>query len=233
MLRLFVPSPPTGDQLEITGAELHHLHTLRLSVGDRLIVFDATGAEHLGVVTATSTRAATLHIERTDHVQRESPLELILAPALLKARKLDWVIEKGTELGVARFAPFHSAHTISDGDHQARWERLALAAAKQSGRTRVPSVDPAVRFETLLEQAPDGQKLLAWEDETAQRLHDLPTRATRVLLIVGPEGGFAPAEIALARAHGFVTISFGPRILRAETAALVVAALAQHRWGDV
>ena len=233
MLRLHVPSPPVAGTIEITGAELRHFHTLRLGVGDRVIVFDGAGSEHMSIVTGVTTRAATVQVEQTNTATRESPRAIILAPALLKGRKLDLVIEKATELGVQRFAPFVSAHSIGERDHRERWERIALAASKQSGRTRVPTVEPARSFDALVAAPWPGLRLLAWEEEAAQRLGALPADATEVLLVVGPEGGFAPAEVATARARGFTSVTLGPRVLRAETAAIVATALAQQRWGDL
>ena len=232
MLRLFSPAPPSDGRLEIGGDEFRHFHTWRLGVGDRLIVFDASGGEHAAIVTAVLSRSATLRIESTRQVDRESLLEVTLAAALLKGRKLDLVIEKATELGVSRVVPFMSAHTVGERDHRERWERIALAAAKQSGRTRVPAVDAAVSFPELLTTPSAGLKLLAWEDEAAQRLRDLPVAATSTLIVVGPEGGFAPHEVAAAHARDFATITLGPRVLRAETAAIVAVALLQQRWGD-
>ena len=233
MLRLLAPTPPVAGTIEITGAELRHFHTLRLGVGDRLLVFDTDGTEHLSIVTGVSTRAATVRVEQTNTVTRESALEIVLAPALLKGRKLDLVIEKATELGVPRFAPFVSAHSIGERDHRERWERIALAASKQSGRTRVPIVEAARSFDALVAAPWRGLRLLAWEEEPAQHVGALPADATGVLLVIGPEGGFAPAEVATARTRDFLSITLGPRVLRAETAAIVATTLAQHRWGDL
>jgi 16S rRNA (uracil1498-N3)-methyltransferase len=169
----------------------------------------------------------------THRAARESPLDLVLAPALLKGAKMDFVIEKAVELGVRRIAPVLSRHTIGQGARVERWRRLALAAAKQSGRTEVPAVDPPVPLAELFRGAWNGLRLLAWEGERECAITALPDSASQVVVAVGPEGGFADEEVEHARARGFVTISLAPRVLRAETAAIVAATLCQHRWGDL
>jgi 16S rRNA (uracil1498-N3)-methyltransferase len=107
-----------------------------------------------------------------------------------------------------------------------------VAAAKQSGRTRVPAIDPPAPFAAVVAQPWPGVRLVPWEDEPARRLDELPSRAEAAVALIGPEGGFTPDEAALARAHDFVPLTLGPRVLRAETAAIVVAAECQRRWGD-
>jgi 16S rRNA (uracil1498-N3)-methyltransferase len=237
MLRLFVPRANIGGaRLRITGAELRHLRTLRLGRGDRLLAFDETGEEHEVRVERVGGHAADGVILTTHRPARESPLDLTLAPALLKGAKMDLVIEKATELGVRRIAPVVSRYAIAQGappDRVARWRRIALAAAKQSGRTSVPIVDAACPLADLVRGAWAGLRLIAWEGERECLLGALPPPAGAVVVLVGPEGGFAEDEVAAARAQGFTTISLAPRILRAETAALTAAALCQHRWGDL
>ena len=157
----------------------------------------------------------------------------MLAPALLKGAKMDLVVEKATELGVRRIAPVVCRHGVGQGDRTARWQRIALAAAKQSGRTTVPAVDAPLPLVELVRRPSAGLRLLAWEDEPERPLTALPAQADAVVVIVGPEGGLAGDEVAAARAHGFTTLTLAPRVLRAETAAITAAALCQHRWGDL
>src|SRR4029077_18019338 len=164
--------------------------------------------------------------------ERESPLDLVLAPALLKSTKMDLIVEKATELGVHRFAPMTTEHVVGGAAHVERWQRIAVAAAKQSGRTRVPAIDPPAPLAAVVAQPWPGVRLLPWEDEPARRLDELPSRAAAVIALIGPEGGFTADEVALARAHDLVPLTLGPRVLRAETAAIVVAAECQRRWGD-
>jgi 16S rRNA (uracil1498-N3)-methyltransferase len=233
MLRLFVPEPPDGGgTVRIPRAEVRHLRTLRLREGDRLCVFDDAGREHEVVLERVTAREAVARVVATSSASHESPLELVLVPALLKHDKMDWVVEKATELGVARIAPVVTRFTVAHGEHLARWRRIALAAAKQCGRTRIPAVDAPRAFADAVAGDWPGLRLLAWEDESTVGWPDLPDAAPAVTMLVGPEGGFEDAEVAAARAAGFATVTLGRRVLRAETAAVVATALCQHRWGD-
>jgi len=233
VLRLFVPSTQAaGGRVRITGSELRHLRTLRLRPGDVLAVFDEQGAEHEVRLERLGGREASGSIVTTTRPAREPLVALVLAPALLKAAKMDLVVEKATEIGAARIAPVRSRYTIGAG-HRERWQRIALAAAKQSGRTAVPAVDPPVPLADLVRQPWPGVRLICWEGERSARFSTLPPRAEAAIVVVGPEGGFAKDEVDDARAHGFTVVGLAPRILRAETATLVAATLCLHRWADL
>jgi 16S rRNA (uracil1498-N3)-methyltransferase len=234
VLRLFVPrAQAEGPRVRITGAELRHLRTLRLGPGERLVVFDEHGDEHEVRLQRLGGREAEATILSTHRPARESCLDLTLAPALLKGAKMDLVVEKATELGVRRVAPVLARHAVGQGVRVDRWRRIAVAAAKQCGRTDVPAVDAPVPLGDLVRRPWPGLRLLAWEGERDVPLAALPAAAAAVVVVVGPEGGFAEAEVADARAHGFTTVTLAPRVLRAETAAITAAALCQHRWGDL
>jgi 16S rRNA (uracil1498-N3)-methyltransferase len=233
MLRLFVPSVSTEPgAVRIGGTELRHLRTLRLGPGARLLVLDGAGNEHEVVLDALGTREARATVLRTDRPQRDSPLDLVLAPALLKGAKMDLVVEKATEIGVHRLVPVVSRYAIGQRVALERWRRIAVAASKQSGRARLPTIDPPTPLDALLQAPWPGLRLLAWEGERGRGLADLPATAAAVVIAVGPEGGFDDAEVDDAHAHGFETVRLAGRVLRAETAAVVAAALCQHRWGD-
>jgi 16S rRNA (uracil1498-N3)-methyltransferase len=233
MLRLFVAAPPAPDgTVRIPRTEVRHLRTLRLREGDRLCVFDDAGREHEVVLERIGPHEAQARVLATSAVSHESPLELVLVPALVKQDKMDWIVEKTTELGVVRIAPLVTRFAVARGDHVERWRRVALAAAKQCGRTRIPTVDAPRPLDVAMREDWPGLRLLAWEDEVAVRLADVPGAHHAVTMLVGPEGGFDAAEVAVARAAGFTTVSLGRRVLRAETAAVVATALCQHRWGD-
>jgi len=234
MLRLFVPrAQATGLRIRIAGPELRHLRTLRLTPGARLIVFDETGDEHDVRLERMGAGAAEAVVLATRRPARESPLDLVLAPALLKGTKMDLVVEKATELGVMRIVPVTTSRIVGQGTRIDRWRKIAVAAAKQSGRTAVPAVDPPRPLAELVREPWPGLRLIAWEDEEEHSLASLPATADAAVVVVGPEGGFAADEVAAARAAGFVPLTLAPRVLRAETAAIVVVALCQHRWGDL
>ena len=233
MLRLLVARAPDDDgRVRIDGAELRHLHVRRLGPGDRVVLLAGDGTEREAVLEGVGAREAVARVVASTTPARESPLELVLAPALLKGAKMDLVVEKATELGVARIAPVVTRHAVARGAHVERWRRVAAAAAKQSGRTRVPAVDaPASLAERVAEPWP-GLRLVPWERETATRWDALPTAVPAVVVLVGPEGGLADDEVAAVQAAGFTSVTLGPRVLRAETAGIVVVAHCQRRWGD-
>lgn len=245
MARFFVPRKNiSGGRATLAGTELEHMRkVLRLGVGDRVVLFDDDGFEHEGTIASYSAAAAEIAIARSSRPERESPLAVTLAQALGKGDKLDFIVEKATELGVAAVLPFVCRRTVPKLEHDAaarrieRWRRIALGATKQTGRTRVPEIRELVDFPVLVQRpAPHDLKILFWEGEQArglQQLHAENPRITSLLLVVGPEGGFTAEEAALATENGFHSVGLGRRILRTETAAVATAALAQFLWGDL
>lgn len=244
MARFFLPKKNIVDRrATVEGPELDHLRrVLRLRPGDSIVVFDDAGWEHEAVIRSLSAQAAEIEIARSFQAERESPLELTLAVGLTKGEKMDFVVEKATELGVQAIAPFVSAYTVPKLDRRKiekrgeRWQRIALAAAKQCGRTRIPEILPLSNFEDLVQQTSDSLNLLFWEKETGQTLkqvHVTDPDARSILLVIGAEGGLSDQEAGLAQRHGFKPIRLGRRILRAETAAVAATSLVQFLWGDL
>lgn len=242
MPRFFVPaSDISAGQATLRGTEFRHLQrVLRLREGDEVTLFDDQGGEHAGLIASLSPRVAVVRVTSSSAPARESPLAITLCQAIPKGRKMDLVIEKATELGVRAVVPFTSAFSLGAspaGSKRERWQRIALAAAKQSGRTSVPTIAAPRTFqEALVGAADDNLKLLFFESEAMSLFADVsdpPEATTSAALVVGGEGGFSREEIALAREAGFLVVGLGPRILRAETAALIAVALVQARWGDL
>ncbi|MDX2169824.1 MAG: 16S rRNA (uracil(1498)-N(3))-methyltransferase [Deltaproteobacteria bacterium] len=227
----------TGALVELAGRELHHAQVRRLAIGESVALFDGAGFSCVGAVAHATRDGLTVRVHTVQPPRSgESRLALTLAVGLLKADKLDWVIEKAVELGVAAVQPFSSAHTVAapSDARQRRWQQLAQAAAKQCGRSVVPPVAAPVDFRTLL-AVPIAPRLLLAERDAAAPLAavGLTPAPAALLAIVGPEGGFSDAELDAARATGCALVGLGPRILRAETAAITTAALCQARWGDL
>jgi 16S rRNA (uracil1498-N3)-methyltransferase len=243
--RFFVPKQNIrASRATLGGTELEHMRkVLRLGVGDRVVLFDDEGCEHEGTIASISAGAAEIAIATSSRPERESPLALTLAQALGKGDKLDFVVEKATELGIAAVLPFVCRRTVPKLERDAaarrgeRWRRIALGAAKQSGRTRVPEIYELVDFSTVVSRSsPFDLKILFWEGEQSRglrQLHEKNPRLASLLLVVGPEGGFTAEEAALATENGFHAVGLGRRILRTETAAVAAAALAQFLWGDM
>lgn len=245
MARFFLPTRQIADhRATITGVELNHLRrVLRLRPQDRVVVFDDAGCEHEGIIRSLSEDRGEIEIIRSYQVNNESPLKTTLALGLTKGEKMDWVVEKATELGVHTVVPFLSDYTIPKlnerkmAQRSQRWQKIALSAAKQCGRVRIPEILALSEFCDLLETAsPDALRLLFWEKEREQRLSDLKearTTISEVVVMIGPEGGFSAHEAALALGQGFKAVRLGPRILRAETAAVAALSAVQLLWGDL
>lgn len=237
--------------------ETRHLRdVLRLKGGDEVFIFDGEGHEYQGIVAGSERAvkrvgqrdsAATLEVrEQVAPWRPESPLELSLGVALLKGEKFDLVVQKATELGVIRIVPLMTKradvrwrHTESEtGQRTMRWQRLALEAAKQCGRARVPTIETAQPLATIIApESPAGTRLLFAERDgqsmSVLMEHSDAPRAARVMALIGPEGGWDDEELEAAKEAGWMIITLGGRTLRAETAAMVVAALLQHRFGDL
>ncbi len=245
MARFFVSKKDLRDkQGRVSGGELEHMRrVLRLRPGDQVTLFDDQGWEHEGMIRAYTDEIGEVEIFRSFRPERESPVEITLAQALGKGEKMDWVVEKATELGVRRIAPFFSSRTIPRLDREklerrkSRWEKIALAAAKQSGRGRIPEILPAAGFTDLVGRPWECQlKLFFWEGESGQKLTEIRRESGRVdavLLVIGPEGGFSAEEASEAKRRGFQPVSLGRRILRTETAALAALSVVQCLWGDM
>ena len=245
MARFFLPKENIQDKHgTIFGEEFNHLcKVLRLGPGDPIIIFDGTGWEHEAVIRSLGAKQADLEIVRSYETQRESSLKATLALGLTKGEKMDWVVEKTTELGVHTIVPFVSMYTVPKLVDQRlakrimRWRKIAVSAAKQCGRARIPEILPLTDFRALVrESRPDVLKLLLWEAESGRTLSHvraMQPHVESVLMVVGAEGGFSVEEANLAMEHGFHSVGLGRRTLRAETAALAAVSLAQFVWGDL
>jgi 16S rRNA (uracil1498-N3)-methyltransferase len=245
MARFFLPKEKIqGQRATVADDELAHLRTvLRLKPGDRFIFFDDTGWEHEAVVRSFSGHRGDIDILRSYQAEREPALQITLAVGLTKGEKMDFVIEKATELGVLNFVPFISTYTVPRLEGRKvearaeRWKKIAVSAAKQSGRTRLPKVYTLCEFREFVRQPWDDMlKLFFWEREVQQTLkqvHDRQPDVRAILLAIGPEGGFSLEESDMAQRHGFRSVRLGPRILRAETAAVAALSLVQFLWGDL
>lgn len=245
MPRFFLPRANLQERRGIiAGAELDHLsRVLRLRVGDAITVFDDEGWEHQAVICRLTNERGEIEIHDSYKAERESPLKITLGLGLTKGEKMDFVVEKATELGVHAVIPFSSAFTVPKLDARKiaqraeRWGKIALSAAKQCGRTRVPTIARLTTFSALV-GLPAGEdlRLLFWEKEntrTIEQLHAEHRIAHAMTVVIGAEGGFSGAEVQEALRQGFLTVGLGRRVLRAETAAVAALALVQYVWGDL
>lgn len=227
----------TDQTVTLTADEARHLRdVLRLKAGDEVYVFDGVGREFRCAVIKTTRDTADLQVEaEVEPAKPESQLQLNLCVALLKGEKFDLVVQKATELGVQRVTPlitrYADIHLRDQSDaakRVARWQRIALEAAKQSGRAFVPEISLPVAFESLNA----GGLVVMFSERDGEALEKLPPSDT-ITALIGSEGGWSDEEIESARARDFHVITLGGRVLRAETAAITVTALLQHRFGDL
>lgn len=237
--RFHCPGLPDDGEVVLPDDAAHHARTvLRLRVGDPVRLFDGRGREVSAELRAVSAREVRARMGTAVTARPESPLWLALALAPLKGDRFEWALQKAVELGVTELHPVLTARTDSAarpalrGARHERWQRVIAGACEQSGRACVPALAPACTLDELLRRPFEGTRLLFCERPGQTALASLP-RATRVLALVGPEGGWEDAELQAARDAGFVCVGLGPRVLRAETAAIAAAAALQTLWGDL
>ncbi len=223
-------------KISLSVEESKHLRdVLRLSEGASVLAFNGTGKEFLCEVEYIDKKQTTLKIiKETIPTALESNLNLTLAVALLIGEKFDLVVQKAVELGVTKLVPLNTKRAdvkLKDAEKRIeRWRKIALEAAKQSGRAKLMLIEMPIDFEKFIE-AIDGTRILLAERDGESFSKIKPTE--KITAIVGSEGGWDAAEIEAAREKGFKIITFGGRILRAETAAIAVAAILQNQFGDL
>jgi 16S rRNA (uracil1498-N3)-methyltransferase len=236
--RVHHPDLPAGEgtTIELAPAESHHVHrVLRLRPGDAVAVFDGRGRECSGVIEGGGPGGVTVRL--TAEVDRavEAPVDIELFQGLCRSDRMEWVVQKATELGVSALRPVSAGQADArppTAGRLERWRRIAIEACKQSGRRRVPAIEPV---EALPCPGPGTTAILLDGREEADPLGEFlgGSAPSGVWIAVGPESGFTAAEIERSREKGWQTANLGPRTLRTETAGLVAVTIVLHRWGDV
>ena len=236
--RFFCPDGllPASD-MPLPAAVAHHAErVLRLAVGDPVTLFDGQGGECAASILAFGKQPLARLGPRLA-IERESPLQITLVQALASGDKMDWVVQKAVELGVAAVQPVAAERSVlklagERADKRvAHWQQVAVAACEQSGRNRVPVVGEILPLAKYLARPFDGTRLiLAPGADGALARKARPTRPLAIL--IGPEGGWSPAELDLAARAGCEPLALGPRVLRTETAGLAALAAMQTMWGD-
>jgi len=277
MHRFFVsPSAIRGNQVTLSGPVAHQIaRVLRLRAGRQIVVLDDSGWEHTVELQSVNPEQILGRMVQREEAAGEPHTQITLYQAVLKGERFEWVLQKGTELGIAAFVPLLCARNVvrepaAVQKREKRWRTIIREAAEQSRRGRLPKLEQPLPFAAACRQVQAqagpgllawegepaaGPGLLAWEGEPAASLkqtlradisHDRPASAnvqvpdrsgrlgfSSIQLLVGPEGGFTPEEVALARAHSIRPITLGRRILRAETAGIVAAAAVLYESGDL
>jgi 16S rRNA (uracil1498-N3)-methyltransferase len=239
--RVHHPGLPTraGASFELSAEESRHVRrVLRLKPGERIAVFDGEGNEWRAVIDRMESRGVSVKLESALGAAVEPAVEIDLFQGLCRAERMEWLVQKATEVGVSSLQAIATERSGRHGvtDHRlARWRRIAVEACKQCGRSRVPRIDVGA---ALPASPPPGTLGLLLDAEPgAPSLADVcaavPVPPPGVWIAVGPEGGFEPREIEAWARQGWRRTGLGPRTLRADTAGVVAAAIVLHRWGDL
>jgi 16S rRNA (uracil1498-N3)-methyltransferase len=243
--RYFVTKSINDQQFIIGGEDRHHIiNVMRMQIGDRIICVDSIGKIAECKIAEVTEQQVVASIILWKEETPELPIQITIASGLPKGDKLEWIIQKGTELGAHKFLPFAAARSVVKWDEKKaakkveRWQKIAKEAAEQSHRALIPEISNPVNLKALLQESNQyDYKLVAFEDEsrsgetsvfssTLQKIKE----GESLLMIFGPEGGLAQEEIKLLKENGFLLCGLGPRILRTETAPLYALAAVSYQF---
>lgn len=233
-----LPLSPGAEIVLPEAAARHAVTVLRLQPGDTLTLFNGAGGEYRASLVTVNKREVRARLIEFHAAGRESPLEITLALGISAGERMDYSLQKATELGVSAIQPLATERSVVKlaGERADRrlqhWQHVVIAACEQCGRNRVPAVAPVQKLFAYLAAVDRKQRLLLLSPDAAMPLKRVPP-ATSVVLLIGAEGGLAPAEREAAEASGFEPVSLGPRILRTETAPVAALAVLQALWGDI
>ena len=238
MPRFYLPAPlAPHTTFSLPENIVRHIHVLRLNTDDSITLFNGTGNDFAATLQTIGKRHAECHIHAQRQSENESPLAITLVQAVSSGERMDFTLQKSVELGVRAIQPIISERCVVrlSGDRAdkrvQRWQDIVIAACEQSGRSIVPTVLPIVSFSDYLRQMPPELHLMM-SLRRATTLRDIAPAPQTLRLMIGPEGGWTPAEEQAALEAGVQTITLGKRVLRTETASLAVLAAMQVLWGD-
>ncbi|WP_150910575.1 16S rRNA (uracil(1498)-N(3))-methyltransferase [Marinobacter halotolerans] len=238
--RLFTDSPLTpGNRCELDEIAANHAgRVLRMQPGQTLLLFNGDGQDYTATITEAGKKRVEVQVEDASANPTESNLEIILGQTLSKGDRMDYAVQKAVEMGVTRIVPLATerSEVKLKGDREDKrlrhWRQVAISAAEQCGRARVPEILPVMALPDWFDHTGDCDLRLVLHHRTEQSL-DSMTRPARLALMIGPEGGLSQDEIAAAESAGFLPVALGPRVLRTETAPVAAMALCQWLWGDI
>lgn len=220
-----------------TGPSAHIAKALRMQVDDSLVLFNGEGGQYTATIVALDKKVVQIRTMEHSAGELESPLRLSLGIAISRGDRMDWIIQKATELGVARIVPLMTERTEVKlkGDRaekkQTHWRQIVISACEQCGRNRLPELKSLIAVNDWLPTVDAQRKFVLHHRDSAAS--NLEQRPVTVAILVGPEGGLSDREIAYAGDQGFEALTLGPRVLRTETAPLAALAILQSRWGDM
>jgi 16S rRNA (uracil1498-N3)-methyltransferase len=243
LTRVYVDTPiAAGKRLVVAGSAANHImRVLRLRTGDELTVFDGSGGEFGARIEEFRKDAVVVSVEDHRAIDRESPLSLTLVQGISRGERMDWIIQKATELGASRIAPVFTKRSVVRLDEKQaerklqHWRAITVAACEQCGRNRLPDLTtPVDFFDVLPESFTPGTTRLLLSPSGALHIDDLREVSTgAVSVLIGPEGGLDEVEQEAAIAAGFKAVRMGPRVLRTETAAIAALTILQSYFGDL
>lgn len=230
-------TPGTDIQLD-EGAARHLISALRMTAGQQIILFNGQGGEYSAELVQAKKGKASAMVTGFTQIDRESPLQIHLAIGISRGERMDWIVQKATELGVNQITPLFSerCEVKLSGERLHKrlghWQQVAISACEQSQRNKVPTINPAVSLTDWLSLC-DSKLKLVLHHRTDQRLSTMANGEGSIGLLVGPEGGLSQAEIDQALGSNFLALALGPRVLRTETAPLAAISILQSLWGDM
>lgn len=245
MHKFFVmPKNIIGNKATIEGDDVKHIYkVLRLEEGDEVVINNSEGKEFLGRIADVNKSFVTVDIVEAMEINNESDLKVDLYQGLPKSAKMDYIVQKGTEMGINKFTPIITERVIVKSElgefkKTDRWRRIALEACKQSKRTLIPEVNEPIEFEDLLNQLKMYDIIVVpYENQEGfgikKMCKELQKEIKTAAVVIGPEGGFEESEIESLKEIGAYIVTLGPRILRTETAGVVTATILQYELGDV
>ena len=241
LTRVFVEAPVTaGKRVVVEGSAVNHItRVLRLRSGDALTVFDGNGGEFGARIEEFRKDAVVVAVEEHRPLDRESPLTLTLAQGISRGERMDWIIQKATELGTSKIVPLFTKRSMVRLDERQaerkiqHWRAIAVAACEQCGRNKVPELVTPIDFFDVLPADSSGATRLLLSPTGDLRIEDLQDTAKAITVLIGPEGGLEDVEQEAALAAGFKAVRLGPRVLRTETAAIAALTIIQHHFGDL
>ena len=235
--RFFIDAPLSLGQHELPEAQAHYIgRVLRHAVGDAVQLFDGSGQEYLGELIEVGKKSVRVELRESIAGLAESPLRIHLGQGLSRGERMDWAIQKATELGASEITPIVSARCevrLKDeraDKRMAHWRQVAISACEQCGRSVLPVIHAPVSLAEWQAHVQAELKLVLHPIAAPLQSHDKPNS---LAFLVGPEGGLSEAEVDQAKAVGFHAARLGPRVLRTETAPVVALSVAQQLWGDL
>jgi 16S rRNA (uracil1498-N3)-methyltransferase len=240
LTRCFVPPPLAAGDTRLLPEEVaaHVARVLRARAGQSLTLFDGRGGEYAATILQIDRAGVRVHVDLQRTVERESALRVTLLQALARGERMDLIVQKATELGVAAILAWSAERSVVRLDDAGlarrceHWRAIAISACEQCGRNQVPPIDAVADLASACARADGASLRLLLAPEATRSLISMAGRSPGVSLVVGPEGGFSDAELALAAQQGFQSCRLGPRVLRAETAPLAALAALQAVAGD-